>query len=47
MNGDLFEPQYPRIEKESRGTWLVQSVKHATPGLRAMNPSSMIGVEIT
>ena len=30
-----------------QGTWLAQSVKHATPNLKIMSSSPMLGVEIT
>ena len=31
----------------ARGTWLVQSMKHATLDLRVVGSSPMLGVEIT
>ena len=32
---------------EDRGTWLSQSVEHATPDLGVMSSSPMLGIEIT
>ena len=31
----------------SRGTWLAQSIEHATRDLRVMSSSPMLGVELT